>query len=103
MAWTLIYYADDALQAHVVANALETVGIEVQLRPGDRHGFGAALPTLGGAPTLWVRDEDSEAARSMIERASEAGRLSLVESTTGELSEAQADPTGPLDDEGDQT
>ena len=90
--WTRIYVAGDALEAQVVASALKHAGIEAQLRPADRSGFGAALPTLDRAG-VWVQASDAVTARAIIERAqqSESGQLSLADSPGGALGLAEDD------------
>ena len=98
--WIQIYTAHDALEAHVVASALEHAGIDVRLLPPDSSGFGAALPTLDRAPTVWVRADDEGRARALIDNAgdSEVGRLSFTDSPAGRVSEAHS-PTTDLDED----
>lgn len=60
--WIKIYDANDSLEAHVVASALQHAGIGVDLRAADQSGFGAALPTLDRPPAVWVRKSDVDAA-----------------------------------------
>lgn len=85
--WIPVYRARDALEAHVVASALENAGIEVRTKPADRSGFGAALPTLDAGPAVWVRSTSAEDARALIDDAKkgEAGRLSLADTPEGAL------------------
>lgn len=84
--WLRIYVAGDAFEAEVVASALKHAGLDVQLRPADRSGFGAALPTLDQS-AVWVRASDADTARRIIEEAGEgeSGRLSLADPRTGQL------------------
>ena len=85
--WILLYVPNNELEGHVVVSALEHAGVDAQLRPADRGGFGAALPTLDSPPAIWVRESDVEQAKMVIDQAadSESGRLSIADTIGGDL------------------
>ncbi len=61
-----IYTATDILEAHILKGYLEQRGIETHVSGFYLQGGIGELP-VGGTVSLWVADEDVEAARSALE------------------------------------
>ncbi len=65
----LVYLARNPLDAQVVRGALESRGIETQVRGESLWGVRGALPVSADtAPSVWVSDADEEAALNLIAR-----------------------------------
>jgi len=71
----LVYLARNPLDAQVVRGALESRGIETQVRGESLWGVRGELPVSADTvPSVWVSDVDEEAALKLIARR----RLSLA-------------------------
>jgi len=65
----LVYLARNPLDAQVVRGALESRGIETQVRGESLWGVRGGLPVSADtAPSVWVSDADEEAALKLIAR-----------------------------------
>jgi hypothetical protein len=72
-----IYTAADPLEAGLIRGLLESSGIESQVRGLALWGARGLIPiTPDTAPSVWVRDEDAELAKTLI--ASRSRPLAVV-------------------------
>ena len=90
----LVYLARDPLDAQVVRGALQSTGIDAQVRGESLWGVRGQLPVSADtAPSVWVSDADQQAALSLIARRglTLAGLASWLCSRCGEEIEGQFD------------
>lgn len=61
-----VYQARDGLEAHMVANLLQQVGIAAQVQGDLLQGGVGELPAAGLA-SVWVDNDDEERAREVVD------------------------------------